>query len=405
MRLRKRAIRFFVGLFPGSAPFVMPMALRWGWARIAFLMRPRGLIRGTMLVWPYPGRAMPVGLDLAKPRAGEVLVRVDASAISPGTERAFFMRQPNAMARFPYFPGYSSAGEVIATGRGVRQPRAGDRVALVTEHASVAVVPAKAVCPVPDGVSQEDAASVHLGVIALQAFEKGRVRSGEPVAVIGQGFIGQLLAQFAAAHGARPVVSVARTDRRVSEPLRRATHRIIVLDRDGAASADGLEAAVTFEATGAPDAVSLAIRCTRPGGCIVLAGSTRGATLQTDFGLLADKVLTIVGAHVTGVPETAWRDYARTYLGLLEQKRVDVTPLITERVDPAEAEWFYRRLSRRDDATVGAVFAWSLVPDRERARPVSFFALPDLSPLRGGRMTTEPLAAHVPRGREGAALE
>jgi len=366
-------------------------------------MRLRGLVRGTIIAWPYAGRALAIGQDVARPYRRRVLVRVDVSAISPGTERAFFMRMPNAMTKFPYFPGYSAAGEVVAVGRGVRRFRPGDRVALAAEHGSIAVADESSVHAVPEGVSLEDAAFVQLGVIALQAVLKAQLRGGEPAVVLGQGLIGQLLAQFASAYGAYPVIAVTRTAKRVTDHHPHGVQEVIVLDRDGTERLDRLGAAVTFEATGSPDALPLAMQCTRPGGRIVLAGSTRGVTQKTDFGLLADKALTVVGAHVTSVPESAWLEHAQVFFNLLEQRRLDLAPLITERVDPLEAEWFYRRLSRKDDATIGAVFCWDRLQPAERMRRVSFLALPDFAPLKHGRMASKPFAKPGPRGQEGAA--
>lgn len=383
-------------LFPnGGASRVLPFVLRWGRARVQALRSRRGLVRGTGIVWPHSGRVWTFGLDVACPGEGEVLVHVDASAVSPGTERAFFLGLPNAAAAFPAFPGYSLAGTVAAVGKGVRRVRLGDPVALSAPHASVAVCQAGDAYPVPPAVSMEEAAFIQLGIIALHAFRKGAVRPGEPVGVLGQGLIGQLLAQLAAAFGADPVISVARRAGRLTAPLLRAARRIIIVERDGAGALDALDVPVVFDATGSPEGIALAVRCAGGGGRVILAGSTRGVTEHMDFGLVADKSLVLVGAHISSLSEDARPLCAQTFLDLLARKQLDVASLISHRVHPAEAEWFYRRLGGSDDATVGAVFCWDRLSSDGRMRRVAFLTPPDLTPLRGTLMSTVPLAARM----------
>ncbi|MDQ7858916.1 MAG: zinc-binding dehydrogenase [Armatimonadota bacterium] len=387
-------------LIPEAEPSaVLPFVMRWGRTRVKALLRRRGLLRGTALVCPQAGRMWAIGQDLVRPVAGEVLVSVEVSAVSPGTERAHFKRLPNARPPFPYFPGYSAAGVVLEAGRGTGlEP--GARVALVAPHASLAVARAVQVYPVPADVSLEEAAFVQLGVIALQAVQRADLQLGTRVVVVGQGLVGQILAQLAAAVGADVVASVARSDRRATTPLRRVVKQLITLERDSAGLA-GLQAEVTFEATGAPDGVATALVCTGVGGRIVLAGSTRGTTRRFDFGALADRAITVVGAHISSVSPSARTSLARAFLDLLSRRRLDVAPLISERIHPLEAERFYRRLAASDDGVVGAVFCWDRLVPGERACRVWLVTPPDLTPFRGGRMARWPLGWRARRQESG----
>ena len=373
-------------LVPEAEPSaVMPFVLRWGKARVKALMRRRGLVRATIIACPQSGRVWAIEQDHARPSPGEVLVQVAVSAISPGTERAFFKRLPNARPTYPYFPGYSLAGEVAVAGRGSRF-RPGDRVALAAPHGSVAVARDSQVYPVPPEVSLEEAAFVQLGIIALQAVQKALLRPGDPIVVLGQGLIGQLLVQLGAAQGAYPIISVSRTTRRLTDSLLRTAQQVIILERDGHDVLGRLDAAVTFEATGSPDGLPAALQCTRAGGRIVLAGSTRGVTQQADFGLIADKGATIVGAHINSLSHAERVAQAQIFFNLLRHGRLNLASLISDRVHPLEAEWFYRRLAAKDDATIGAVMCWEHLSPTERMRRVSILAPPDLTPFRRGTM-------------------
>lgn len=381
---------------------VLQIVVRWSRTRARGLLRRRGIVRGTAIVWPEFGRAWAIGQDIARPARGQVLVRVVASAVSPGTERAFFARLPNAVVNFPQFPGYSAAGEVVEVGRGVKRFRPKDRVALTAPHASVAVAMESEIFAVPTTVSLEEAAFIQLGIIALHGVQKAQLRPGEPVVVLGHGLIGQLLVGLASAYGAHPVISVSRTAKRVTDLILHAAQRVIILERDGSRALEGLDAAITFEATGYPECIPIALRCTRSGGRVVLVGSSRGLTRNTDFGLLADRAITIVGAHIGSLSRSSRPMQAQAFLHLLERKRIDVASLISERVHPWEAEWFYRRLSGNGDVTVGALFCWERLDPRERMRRVSYFTLPDLTPVRRTGMSVKPLSERVAFGKQEA---
>src|SRR5687768_774133 len=79
--------------------------------------RGRRRVTGALeVVVTRPGHAelRPRPVVLAGP--GEVTVELEASAISPGTERAQWLRLPNAQPVLPSVPGYAGAGRVLASG-------------------------------------------------------------------------------------------------------------------------------------------------------------------------------------------------------------------------------------------------------------------------------------------------
>ena len=261
----------------GGNKKAVPFWLRWGMARAQAARRMSGLVRGTAIVWPEPGRAFTIRRDLPTPGRGQVLILARSSALSPGTERAFFLRARNTSATFPSFPGYSMAGEVVSVSKELSF-QTGDVVAVAAPHASLAVVNARQVHPVPHGITAEKASFVQLGVIAVNALEQSGVRPGDSVVVFGQGIIGQLLVQLAAARGANPVISVARTDRRVSAALTNSAQKIVILERDGVDVLRDLEAPIVLDATGHPDAIALSLLAVRRCGTILIVGSPREAS-------------------------------------------------------------------------------------------------------------------------------
>lgn len=183
--------------------------------------------------------------DVPEPqlRPGHLLVRTAASLISAGTERmvvdfanktlvgkaqsrpdlvrkvlnkarrdglAATLRTVLARLDEPLPLGYSAAGEVIAVGAGLEGAyRVGQRVAIagagMANHAEVNLVPQSLVAPIPDGVSDEEAAFGTLGTIALHGVRNLGTGLGDIVAVVGVGLVGLLAVQFLTLSGARVV--------------------------------------------------------------------------------------------------------------------------------------------------------------------------------------------------------
>lgn len=331
-------------------------------------------VSATRVAWPEPGRALLVDFTLHRPVGSEVLVLTEASLVSPGTERAYFNALPGARVVYPFFPGYSGAGVIADVGPEVTRFRVGDVVAGPLPHASAMLLDEVRLVAVPPGIPADHAAFVQLGVIALQGVRKARIGLGDRVTVLGQGLIGLLTTQLALQNGAHEVAAITTTPGRLPLAAELGATTTISLDRN-VGSLSRLAADVTIDTTGNPDALHSAIVSTRPGGRIVLLGSSRGVTRGIDFRRLRERQLTLLGAHVDSLPTThssrrSWtvEKEATTFLRLLEDRRVDVSSLITHAILPGEAERFYRQLSRSDPSILGAVFRWNQVPHHLRLR-------------------------------------
>src|SRR5256714_3101672 len=193
-------------------------------------------------------------------RRGHVLVRAAASLVSAGTERAFVelgrkgllgkaRERPDLVKKVfekvrsegvlgtlravrekldeSHALGYSAAGIVVEVGEGVKDFRAGERVACAgtgyAAHAELLSVPMNLCAPLPDGVDFESGAFSTLGAIAIQGVRLAEPTLGESVVVIGLGLVGQLAAQLLKANGCR-VFAVDLDGSRVELARRLATY-------------------------------------------------------------------------------------------------------------------------------------------------------------------------------------
>ena len=133
---------------------------------------------------------------------GQVLIEVKASMISPGSELGKVgaqRKKPDSKRPLRPF-GYTNAGIVQALGKGVDQFAVGQQVACMgggfALHADYACVPQNLCAAMPDGVSFEAAASVHLAATALNAIRRTEPLFGENGMVVGLGPVGQFCVQL-----------------------------------------------------------------------------------------------------------------------------------------------------------------------------------------------------------------
>ena len=326
-----------------DAPLVGRLATRA--AATARLSRVRS---GSRIVWPSSGRARLERFELPSAGRGEVTVELLATSLSPGTERAQYLRLPNARPRFPHHPGFSGAGRIVDRGRGT--PFAvGDFVAVPrAPHASLVTVPASEVYAVPHGVSAAQASLTYLAIISAYGVERCEVEPGQSICVVGSGPIGLLAQRIAAARGAR-VLAVTRADR----------------DR-----ADEIRADAVIDAAGQEDTLEFAAAAAGEGARVVLLGSPRGPQ-RLPLVAIGERSLTLVGAHISRLAaerkETGrddFRRFADEYLAGVQAGAVDVTDLLGERLDPREPELVYRRLAAK--TLRAGHFDWTFVPSAER---------------------------------------
>ncbi len=168
---------------------------------------------------------------MPRPRANEVLVKVDAAAINPidiatATGLAHGGKiYPDLPASFPMSLGWDIAGTILEIGQGVKNWKTGDRViAMVHQIASGfgvqgshVVMPAELLAPWPSNIPAATIATLPLaGLTAYQAIQALRPKNGETVLINGPlGAVGSIATQLAVQAGAR-VVGVVRQDEQES---------------------------------------------------------------------------------------------------------------------------------------------------------------------------------------------
>ncbi len=331
---------------------------------------------GHYVVFESVGKAALKPFEVPQPGAGEVLLENNYTVISAGTERANLMNLPNTSGGFPYHPGYSGVGRIIAIGDGVENARVGDRVLAVSSgHRSHVVQKAADLIVVADDrVESLDAAFVVIGAMGLQGVRKLKLELGESAMVIGLGILGVFATQFAAINGAVPVI--------VSDFDQKRRDLALSLGADHAFSPDeeqlpekirdltgGRGADAVVEVTGSAVALQDALTFVTRQGRVALLGCTRISDANIDFYQYVHKPgVTLIGAHTFVRPErdsypgywTAGDDH-RTMLAFIAAGRLQVRSIISEVVSPESAPAVYTRLAEDKHPPLGIVFDWEKV--------------------------------------------
>jgi bacteriochlorophyllide a dehydrogenase len=224
---------------------------------------------------------------LPDPTADQVVVRINYSGVSIGTESSIFSGKRTHNGTFPLVGGYMASGTVEAIGAEVTSYKPGDKVispgsaidgeitSIWGGHMSHHVIAANAILPVPDGVAMREAAMFILPAVGLNAVTMSGITEHDTVLIQGQGLIGQFFGQFARARGAT-VITVEPDASRANLSKQYVTPHALTPTDDVSAAIDeitnGKGATIVVEATGNKSLIKLATCHLRPHGKMVFLG-------------------------------------------------------------------------------------------------------------------------------------
>ena len=230
-----------------------------------------------------------VDLPKPEPKAGEVLVKIEAAGVNFIDT---YLREGRYPAPLPFIPGQEAAGVVAALGDGVSGFAIGDRVAWSGTrgaYAEFACVPASGLLKVPEGISLDDAAAAILqGMTAhYLAHDTYAIKAGDTVLIhAGAGGVGLLLTQMAKMLGARVITTVSTEPKAELSREAGADHVILYTQQNFAEEVnrimDGDGLPVVYDSVG-KTTFEDSLKCLRPRGLMVLFGASSGAVPPFDL--------------------------------------------------------------------------------------------------------------------------
>ncbi|MBR0654029.1 chlorophyll synthesis pathway protein BchC [Plastoroseomonas arctica] len=292
-------------------------------------------------------------VTLAEPGAADVVVDVEWSGISTGTERLLWTgKMPMFPGMgYPLVPGYETVGRVREAGSDSGR-QVGERVfvpgskgfsdvrGLFGGAAQRVILPGARATPIAESLGDAGV------LLALAATAQHAIAPGMPDLIVGHGVLGRLIARLVVAHGApaptvwevNPARAEGAIGYSVIDPAKdeRRNYRCIC------------------DVSGSPDALDTQIARLAPGGEIILAGFY-SAPLSFSF-----PPAFMREARIRIAAEWQPADLV-TVTALLDRGALSLDGLITHRVPASDAAGAYRT-AFEDPACLKMILDWRDMP-------------------------------------------
>lgn len=236
-----------------------------------------------------------VELPVPQPKANEAVVKLSASGVN---FIDVYLREGRYKTPLPFVLGQEGAGVVTAVGGEVKSFKVGDRVAWagsLGSYAEYAAVPADRLVPVPQGVSDQQAAAAMLqGMTAhYLSHDTYPLKKGETALVhAAAGGVGLLLVQMAHNIGARVIATVSTDEKAKLARGAGADEVILYTQSDFEVETKRLTGGkgvdVVYDSVG-KTTFEKGLNVLRPRGMMVLFGGSSGAVPPFDLIALSQK--------------------------------------------------------------------------------------------------------------------
>ncbi len=234
-------------------------------------------------------------IPVPAPKANEAVVKVAAAGVN-AIDAQF--RDGVFKTPLPFVPGQEGAGVVTATGPGVKCLKVGDRVAwsgTLGSYAEYVSGLAESKVPVPDAVSDQDAAAVMLQGLTAHylCHDAYKLKPGDTALVhAAAGGVGLLVVQMAKNMGARVIGTVSSEEKRQYAREAGADEVIVFTQTDFEAETkrltNGKGVDVVYDGVGKAT-FEKGLNVLRPRGMLVLFGSSSGPVPPVDPVTLSEK--------------------------------------------------------------------------------------------------------------------
>ena len=328
----------------------------------------------------------PILLDtpIPKPGPGEVLIKNHYSVVSSGTELAAIEVANTSVGEklqnssniekglnllkndgvkavwnavfpknlIPLQLGYSSAGEVVQTGKGVSGFHVGDMVVSNGNHAEYVSVNQNLCVRIPDNTDIKESAFTVLGSIALHGLRLSETSLGSKVVVIGLGIVGQLVCRLAEAQGSE-VIGIDPDEKRTEGNKNFFTS----IEK---ASIQDVDSVIITAATSSNEPIEVATKIARNKAKIVVVGDiplniSRNEFYYKELELVVsksygpgryDKQYEVLGKDypIEYVRWTENRNF-EAFIKLLSQGHIHLLDLVSEEVSFDEAPSVYKKFT------------------------------------------------------------
>ena len=295
-------------------------------------------------------------VDVGDPGPGEIRIR--HGAVGLNYIDTYHRSGLYPIAEYPFTPGLEGAGTVEATGEGVADLAAGDRVAYAAPpmgaYAEVRLMTAANVVRIPDGVDDETAAAMMLKGMTVEYLLRRTypVKAGDTILFhAAAGGVGLIACQWAKAIGAT-VIGTVGTDEKAELARAHGCDHPVVYTRENFTErvreiTDGKGVPVVYDSVG-KTTFEGSLDCLAPRGLMASFGQSSGPVGAFDPGLLAAKgclYFTRPSLMVYNASRAELVDSAAALFGMVSSGKVKIE--INNRYPLADAVRAHRDLEGR----------------------------------------------------------
>lgn len=306
-----------------------------------------------------PKKTMVKEMALPTPGKGEVRIKLEGSGVCasniPVWEGRDWFQYPVSRGE----PGHEGWGFIDAVGEGVINFKEGDRVTALSfnAYATHDIAKAENTVKLPEFLRNQAFPGEPLGC-AMNIFNRSDIKEGQTVAIVGSGFLGNLLTQLAKSAGAK-VIAISQRDFSLQTARKSgADHTIQMHDHYKIIEqvkeiTNGEFCERVIEATGKEWPLNLSIELTAERGKLIVAGFHQDGMRNLNVQLLNWRGIDMISAHE--------RDPAQYLKGIkeaivaIEKEWMDPFPMFTHSFSLEEIEKAFQHLTERPDGFIKAL--------------------------------------------------
>jgi L-iditol 2-dehydrogenase len=309
---------------------------------------------------------------------GEALIKVRASGICSGDVMPWYIEK-----KAPLVLGHEPAGEIVETGKNVKDFKPGDRV-FVHHHApcmlcsfckrgdyvqcsdwnTSRIIPGgiseyvlipeanlkNDTLRLPNSVSCENAALIEPVACAVKSFKRSGIKRGDTVLMIGLGVMGAIHLLLARQFGAGNIIGADMVGYRLDKAVELGADSIINVSHQSLKEAalsltNGKGAEIVIIGPNSSEAMETGLQCVAPGGTAVLFTPAKpGESLTIDPNYLYFNDINIASSYSCGPEDT------RQSLDFIKNGIVSADKLVTHRFPIDKTEEAFRKVAEARDS-------------------------------------------------------
>lgn len=317
----------------------------------------------TAAIFGGTGKVRFEEIAVPEPAPDEVRFRVEGCGVCASSLPVWEGREWFEYPRRPGEPGHEAWGTIDAIGENVVNWQPGDRVACLSYHAFAThdVASQDAVVSLSELPGDLPFPGEPLAC-ALNIFHRARIAPGETVAVVGVGFLGALLIQFARRNGAN-VLAVSRRPFARSVAEKCGAEAVFSMERpeitigDIQTRTEGRGCSCVIEATGYQHSLDLASELVAERGRLVVAGFHQDGPRTVNMQSWNWRGIDVINAHERD--PAVYAAGMRLAVTEVQQDGCDLTPLLTHELPFEELSNAFELARSRPDGFLKAYVTMS----------------------------------------------